>query len=229
MCSGRKSCDFHVNEIVRRKIMPCPLELSAYMEASFHCLPSKFFFWVNFIFVNLQSFADAECSGKMSCQFHVTELVRKNFNPCPLELSSYLEASYICIPCRQNVYLCPVNLQSFADGKCSGKSKCEFFVTELVRHPTIRPCPLELASYLETAYICIPGTSLKVSYLQFFCIFSFKALWTMYAQERHHVSSILPKFSCKISNHALPSSHLTWKRVLYVYQVNAIMIIFISV
>ncbi len=152
--------------------MPCPLELSAYMEASFHCLPSNFFFLSNSIPVNLQSFADAVCSGKMSCQFHVTELVRKNFNPCPLELSSYLEASYICIPSRQHFDSCSVNLQSFADGKCSGKTQCEFFVTELVRHPTIRPCPLELASYLETAYICIPGIGLESTYKIFsLCFF----------------------------------------------------------
>ncbi len=53
-------------------------------------------------FVSLQSFADDHCSGKTSCKMalHISELVEKNIKPCPLELSSYLEASYICIPSK---------------------------------------------------------------------------------------------------------------------------------
>ena len=50
--------------------------------------------------MNLQSFADGHCSGKTSCEIVLTisDLVKKNIRPCPLELSSYLEASFICIP-----------------------------------------------------------------------------------------------------------------------------------
>ena len=51
--------------------------------------------------VNLQSFTDEMCSGKASCQYHVTEIMRTNIQPCPLELSSYLAASYQCIPSNE--------------------------------------------------------------------------------------------------------------------------------
>ena len=49
-------------------------------------------------FVNLQSFADQRCSGRSQCEFHVIDLVKSEIRPCPLELSSYLEGSHICIP-----------------------------------------------------------------------------------------------------------------------------------
>ena len=44
----------------------------------------------------LQSFADAECSGKVNCQYKVRDLVDVA-QPCPLELSSYHEASFKCL------------------------------------------------------------------------------------------------------------------------------------
>ncbi len=49
------------------------------------------------LFVYLQSFADGRCSGIGTCKIKVHELV-EHAQPCPLELSSYLSASYICIP-----------------------------------------------------------------------------------------------------------------------------------
>ncbi len=48
-------------------------------------------------FLNLYSFADQSCSGRVSCDLDVHDFI-KLFHPCPRELSSYLEASYICIP-----------------------------------------------------------------------------------------------------------------------------------
>ena len=43
----------------------------------------------------LQSFADKMCSGKSTCTIRVHELI-PNFKPCPIELSSYMETSFIC-------------------------------------------------------------------------------------------------------------------------------------
>ena len=56
---------------------------------------------IYFSFVNLQSFTDKMCSGKTSCQYHVTEIMRNNIQPCPLELSSYLAASFQCVPSNE--------------------------------------------------------------------------------------------------------------------------------
>ena len=150
---GKLNCELHVINLLNSEIRTSPLELSSYLET---CKRWKLEFTI--YIVNLHSFADEECSGKKTCQFHVTELVRRNIKPCPLELTSYLEASQICVPSKIQSVNCYVNLQSFADGKCSGKSSCQFYVTELVRSE-IRPCPLELSSYLEATSICIPGIS----------------------------------------------------------------------
>ncbi len=43
----------------------------------------------------LQSFADRKCSGRKSCQVKISDLVHVA-QPCPVELSSYFEASYLC-------------------------------------------------------------------------------------------------------------------------------------
>ncbi len=53
------------------------------------------------------------------------------------------------------IYVCSVNLQSFADQWCSGKKLCSKNVYEIVGYS--KPCPLELSSYLEAAFICVPG------------------------------------------------------------------------
>ena len=49
----------------------------------------------------LQSFADKQCSGKTNCQFKVSDIVHNSIIPCPLELSSYLEAAFGCIDGKQ--------------------------------------------------------------------------------------------------------------------------------
>ena len=46
----------------------------------------------------LQSFVDERCSGKLQCQFRGVDPVFHGIAPCPLELSSYLQASYTCVP-----------------------------------------------------------------------------------------------------------------------------------
>ena len=48
----------------------------------------------------LQSFVDEQCSGQIQCEFRGVNLVFHGVAPCPLELSSYLEASYRCVPGR---------------------------------------------------------------------------------------------------------------------------------
>ena len=40
-CSGLTACNFQVNDMVHYGVRPCPLELSSYMEASYHCQPSN--------------------------------------------------------------------------------------------------------------------------------------------------------------------------------------------
>ena len=42
------------------------------------------------------SYADMKCSGRPNCHIDVMLLI-KHSKPCPLELSSYLEASFTCI------------------------------------------------------------------------------------------------------------------------------------
>ena len=42
---------------------------------------------------------DKMCSGRTSCEVAVNALVFET-KPCPMELRSYLQASYICIPGR---------------------------------------------------------------------------------------------------------------------------------
>ncbi len=142
--------------------------ISSYFEASFVCLKSNLTPKINSHFLTsslflLQSFADKSCSGKVSCHFHVNQLMHRKTQPCPLELSSYFEASFMCIPSNQikliGKYKQGFNLiflQSFADPLCSAKSVCQFRVNDLM-HSYYQPCPLELSSYLEASYICIPS------------------------------------------------------------------------
>ena len=42
------------------------------------------------------SYADKKCSGTVSCEINIFELLPK-FKPCPVELSSYLETSFTCL------------------------------------------------------------------------------------------------------------------------------------
>ena len=212
LCSGKNSCQFHVAEILMKDLKPCPPELSSFLEESHSCVQSKFTHKLIFnTFVNLQSFADTLCSGKPSCQYRATEIMRNNIQPCPLELSSYLSASYVCLTrnfftkwiplvqlCRRyvlregflpipycwdldekhkalpsriilllwrephlhskysnHVLLSFVSfVQSFADGRCSGRQFCQFRVTDIM-HNNIKPCPLELSSYFEASHMCL--------------------------------------------------------------------------
>ena len=42
------------------------------------------------------SLGDAKCSGLTDCELDVHELIKYS-KPCPVELSSYLEASFTCV------------------------------------------------------------------------------------------------------------------------------------
>ena len=98
------------------------------------------------------------------------DLVKSEIRPCPLELSSYLEASYTCVPGNLKIVKFNGDLHSFAENECSGKPSCQFHVTELVRR-NIKPCPLELSSYLEASQICVPSNVLRLKFCEFakFC------------------------------------------------------------
>ena len=176
MFSGKVSCQFHIAEIWMRNIKPCPPELSSYFEGSHTCVSSKVFIWIQHLVCFCKSFADSRCSGRESCQFRVTDIMHNNIKPCPLELSSYFEASYICIPSKQNQTF-SFFLQSFADGMCSGKGSCKFRVSELM-HTDIEPCPLELSSYLEAIHSCTPSKS-NIS-CQLSCVFAKLCRWDLF-------------------------------------------------
>ena len=148
----------------------------------------------------LQSFVDEQCSGQIQCEFRGVNLVFHGVTPCPLELSSYLEASYRCVPGRifntdskrpckallklffselqvpklglffgiiSKYFKFYFNYNSFADSLCSGKSTCEFRADEPKFHGHV-PCPLELSSYLEASFKCIPGNKRLLRSVQSF-------------------------------------------------------------
>ena len=91
------------------------------------------------------------------------ELMHTGIEPCPLELSSYMEASYSCIPSKSLItFQIFCVLQSYADGICSGRPTCVLHVSDLLK-TNIKPCPLELSSYLEASYACINGKKVMSS------------------------------------------------------------------
>ncbi len=122
--------------------------------------------YLTIFFVYLQSFVDGKCSGRQQCEVQVPFLVFK-FTPCPRELSSYLESSYVCLPgmalsmqkcefakhlVRDRVVLFYSmlliiltweaflsSLYSYADARCSGKQECKMEVLLLPRN--FNPCP----------------------------------------------------------------------------------------
>ncbi len=54
------------------------------------------------------------------------------------------------------LYVSFSDLQSFADTQCSARRMCEIMGSLLV-HRNIRPCPVELMSYLIAGYQCFEG------------------------------------------------------------------------
>ncbi len=74
--------------------------------------------------VFLQSFADRMCSGRRSCEFRVSELMHTGVRPCPMELSSYMEAANKCVQsrdfrtaqCELKICICKVLQMRFVQG-----------------------------------------------------------------------------------------------------------------
>ena len=83
----------------------------------------------------LLSYADGKCSGRPECLIDVMLLI-KHSKPCPLELSSYFEASFNCIN-GKDVFIWKL----CRSGICSGRIFCEIEVHELFK--ITHPCPLE--------------------------------------------------------------------------------------
>ena len=54
--------------------------------------------------------------------------------------------------------MCFSDIITIVDRMCSGRTACEFAVNTLVLET--EPCPMELRSYLQASYICIPGKKL---------------------------------------------------------------------
>ncbi len=57
--------------------------------------------------LSIRSHADKKCSGTSACELDVMILI-KHSKPCPLELSSYLEASYSCVSGNETLFLSEV-------------------------------------------------------------------------------------------------------------------------
>jgi len=48
--------------------------------------------------VDVLRFMDGLCSGRQVCQFMVPDPALYDMQPCPADFTSYLEATYSCIP-----------------------------------------------------------------------------------------------------------------------------------
>jgi len=47
---------------------------------------------------DVQRFLDSKCSGRQVCRFQVPDPVLYEMKPCPVDFTSYLEATFSCIP-----------------------------------------------------------------------------------------------------------------------------------
>ena len=69
-------------------------------------------------------------------------------------------------------------LWSLGDARCSGRRQCELDVHELIKYS--RPCPVELSSYFESSFLCVPGINLQFFHrIFFFCFISKLCRWGM--------------------------------------------------
>ena len=50
------------------------------------------------MFQDILSFMDMKCSGQRACVILTSSLIGEGFHPCPVNVMSYIEASYECIP-----------------------------------------------------------------------------------------------------------------------------------
>lgn len=57
---------------------------------------------------------------------------------------------------------CYSNVLEYMDRLCSGRRSCDVEVIE-PNFEDIRPCNVELKSYLEAEYVCLPGQSVSQS------------------------------------------------------------------
>ncbi len=48
------------------------------------------------IFSDVTPVVDAQCSGRQSCLLPITYFVSENIQPCPKDVTTYLEVSYTC-------------------------------------------------------------------------------------------------------------------------------------
>ena len=48
--------------------------------------------------VDVMRYMDAHCSGRSSCRVSIVDLAKTDMKPCPEDVTSYLEASYQCLP-----------------------------------------------------------------------------------------------------------------------------------
>ena len=61
-----------------------------------------------------------------------------------------------CAPKNYGYVGCSINVLHYMDTLCSGRRECKF---EVPTHElkVRKPCPRDLASYIEASFVCVPG------------------------------------------------------------------------
>ena len=54
--------------------------------------------------VDVTRYIDAHCSGRQACSLSIIDLAKTEMRPCPDDVTSYLEASYQCLPGKWKIY-----------------------------------------------------------------------------------------------------------------------------
>ena len=55
------------------------------------------------MFQNILPYMDMKCSGRQTCLILTSSLIGQGVHPCPVNVMSYMEASYECIP--SNIFI----------------------------------------------------------------------------------------------------------------------------
>ena len=174
-CSARGSCGIKVYELVDHA-QPCPLELSSYMEASFTCVPGRY----KIVTKQLKycEFGKAKCPKLPIPKDSCWEFIKTNFHTTH---GKVLSLNLNCL----NFFV-----SSYCDMKCSGTVSCEINIFELL--PKFKPCPVELSSYLQASFTCLPGklkvTIININYSRYFAKLCRQR---MLRKKEYHVRSML--------------------------------------
>lgn len=162
-CSGRPSCEIDVMILIKHS-KPCPLELSSYLEASFNCVNGNNCFGVLKLcrsgMLRKDVMSDRSVRVVQICYTLSIRTVLLLWSQFQMSSWCVFKSRWICKALPRNwfwiEYFC-YPLFSVADKLCSGRESCEIQVYSIVTQYKINPCPLELSSFMETSYNCVPG------------------------------------------------------------------------